>query len=273
MWTQIVGKTRMTLTPLVNHYWNATLYVTPRGLTTSSIPYRDYLTFEVEFDFLAHRLAIWTSDGDGRIIALGPRSVSDFYADYMAQLRSLGIDVTIHTKPDEFDDPTPYDQDTHHASYDKEYIERFRRVLIDADRLFKLFRTRFLGKASPTHFFWGSFDLAVTRFSGRRAPERPGADHVQREAYSHECSSCGFWPGNRAFPFPAFYAYTAPAPPGIEKEPVRPGGWDTTLGEFVLKYDAVRDSADPDQTVLDFCQSSYEAGAKLAQWDRKALER
>jgi hypothetical protein len=212
---------------------------------------------------------------------LYPRSVADFYQEYMAALRSLGIDVRIYKVPVEFDDVTPFDQDQHHASYDAEYVERFRRILIHADRIFKQFRSRFLGKSSPVHFFWGSFDLAVTRFSGRRAPPREGADPVTREAYSHEVTSCGFWPGDRRFPHPAFYAYSAPVPPGLEKEPVRPSGvacWDTKLGEFILKYDdargiALKDDTSPDQAILDFCQSAYEAGAGLAQWDRHSLER
>jgi hypothetical protein len=273
MWTQIVGKTRKELTPLVNHFWNTALYVTPRGLTTSFIPYGSEGGFDIEFDFIADKLAIRTSTGGERTLRLYPRSVADFYAEYMAQLRSLDIEVKIHTKPDEFDDPTPFEQDTHHASYDKEYIERFRRILMYADRVFNRFRSRFIGKASPVHFFWGSFDLAATRFSGRRAPEQPDADPITREAYSHECSSCGFWPGNRAYPHPAFYSYAAPKPEGFEKAPVQPGGWDTQLGEFILKYDDVRVSSDPDTAVLDFCQSTYEAGATLAHWDREALER
>jgi hypothetical protein len=272
MWTQIAGKTRMCLTPLENHWWNAALYVTPRGLGTHSIPYRN-LTFDVEFDFVAHRLLIRTSDGDDRSVALGPRSVADFYGDYQAQLRSLGIEVKLKTEPDEFDDPTPYDQDHKHASYDKEYVERFRRVLINTDRILKQFRGRFLGKSSPVHFFWGSFDLTVTRFSGRRAPEREGADHMTKEAYSHEEMSCGFWPGDRRFPQPAFYAYNAPSPPGLDKEPVRPGGWNTQLSEFILKYDDVRTGKSPDADVLSFCQGAYEAGARLAHWDIDGLER
>jgi Family of unknown function (DUF5996) len=272
MWTQIVGKTRMTLSPMENHYWNATLYVTPRGLTTAPIPYPKG-TFDVAFDFISHELTIRSSGGDERAVALAARPVAEFYTDYMSQLRAMEIDVKIHTKPDEFDDPVHFDQDTRHASYDKEYVERFRQILIWADRVLKLFRCRFIGKASPVHFFWGSFDLAVTRFSGRRAPEREGADPITREAYSHEVSSCGFWPGDRRFPYPAFYAYAAPSPAGIENEPAHPGGWNPQLGEFILKYDDVRAAGDPEKAVLDFCQSSYEAAAKLAHWDRKALER
>jgi hypothetical protein len=273
MWTQIVGKTRMALAPLENHWWNVPLYVTPRGLSTSAIPWGNG-SFAVEFDLVAHQLLFHGSGGVQHCMRLFPRSVADFYAEYMAALRSLGIEVRIYKKPVEFDDPTPFDQDQHHASYDTEYVERFRRILVNADRILKQFRSRFLGKSSPVHFFWGSFDLAVTRFSGRRAPDREGADRMMREAY------CGFWPGDRRFPRPAFYAYSAPVPPGLEKEAVRPAaaGWNAQLGEFIFKYEDVRgialkDDAAPDQAILDFCQSAYEAGAKLAQWDRASLER
>jgi hypothetical protein len=194
MWTQIVGKTRLALTPLENHWWNVPLYVTPRGLSTSPIPIRRE-TFEVEFDFLAHKLSVRTSRGEERSLDLFPRSVADFYAEYMAVLRSLGIEVKIRAIPDEFDDNTPFDKDQHHASYDAAHVENFRRILVNVDRIFKEFRSRFLGKCSPVHFFWGSFDLAVTRFSGRRAQLAPNADRITREAYSHEVISCGFWPG------------------------------------------------------------------------------
>ena len=274
MWTQIVGKTRLALTPLQNHWWNVTLYVTPNGLTTSSIPFRQ-TSFEVEFDFINHQLSIRTSEGRGHSVPLFPRSVADFYAEYMSCLRSLGIEVSIHRTPDEFDDKTPFDQDQHHAFYDAKQVESFRRILINCDRIFKEFRSPFLGKCSPVHFFWGSFDLAVTRFSGRRAAVPKDADALTREGYSHECISCGFWPGDRRFPHPALYSYTAPAPSGLEKEPVLPsaGHWDAQLGEFILKYDDVRISKTPEKDILDFCQSTYEAGAKLAKWDRAALER
>jgi hypothetical protein len=193
----------------------------------------------------------------------------------MSALHSLGIDVRLNKVPAEFDDTTPYDEDTHHASYDSEKVERFLRILVHCNALLKKFRSRFIGKSSPVHFFWGSFDLAVTRFSGRRAPVSEAADPITREAYSHEVSSCGFWPGDRRFPHPAFYAYSAPAPEGLSKEVVRPAaaGWDTKLGEFLLKYDDVRESASADTDILDFCQSTYEAGAKLANWDRANLER
>jgi uncharacterized protein DUF5996 len=274
MWTQIVGKTRLALTPLQNHWWNVTLYVTPCGLTTSPIPFRQ-ISFEVEFDFITHQLSIRTSEGQASIIPLYPRSVADFYTEYLACLRGLGIEVTIHRTPDEFDDKTPFDQDQHHASYDVKQIESFRRILINCDRILKEFRSRFLGKCSPVHFFWGSFDLAVTRFSGRRAALPKDADALTREGYSHECISCGFWPGNRTFSDPAFYSYTAPKPPGLEKESVLPGAgyWDKQLGEFILKYDDVRTAQTPEKDILNFCQTTYEVGARLAQWDRDALER
>jgi hypothetical protein len=274
MWTQIVGKTRLALTPLENHWWNVPLYVTPRGLTTSAIPYGPG-AFAVDFDFIAHELWIRTSADREVSMRLYPRSVADFYTQYMAALRSLGIEVHIHRVPCEFDDLTPFDQDQHHASYDAEYVDRFRRILIQCERVFKEFRSPFLGKCSPVHFFWGSFDLAVTRFSGRTAPQKEGVDRVTREAYSHEVTSCGFWPGDRRFKEAAFYAYSAPSPPGLEAEPVRPDAayWDRQLGEFILKYDDVRTAAAPDQSILDFCESAYEAGAKLAQWDRAHLER
>lgn len=274
MWTQIVGKTRLALTPLENHWWNVTLYVTPRGLTTSAIPFR-HESFEVEFDFVAHKLAVRTSEGNEHSIPLYPRSVANFYSEYMACLRSLGIEVSFHRTPDEFDDKTPFDEDRHHASYDTRYVESFRRILINSDRILKQFRSRFLGKCSPVHFFWGSFDLAVSRFCGRRASLPKEADAMTREAYSHEVISCGFWPGDRRFKNAAFYSYTMPAPSGLDKEMVHPSTahWDSQLGEFILKYDDVRTAESPDQAILDFCQSTYEAGAKLAQWDRDALER
>jgi hypothetical protein len=274
MWTQIVGKTRMALTPLENHFWNVALYVTPRGLTTSAVPYGQG-TFEMEFDFLAHRLRLRTSAGGEHSIRLFPRSVADFYAEFMASLRSLGIEVRIWRTPVEFDDTTPFDEDRHHASYDTQYVERFHGILVNCDRVFKQFRARFIGKCSPVHFFWGSFDLAVSRFSGRRAPARPGADRVTQESYSHEETSCGFWPGDRRFKNPAFYAYSAPVPPGLEGQAVRPdrANWNQQLGEFILTYDDARAAAGPAESILEFCQSTYEAGAKLAQWDRASLER
>lgn len=274
MWTQIVGKTRKELTPLVNHWWNVTLYVTPRGLTTSIIPC-GHEAFEVQFDFISHRLVIQTSGGEERRIELRPRSVADFYREYMATLGSLGIGVKMHTAPDEFDDKTPFELDHKHASYDRKYVENFRRIVVNADRVFKQFRSAFLGKCSPVQFFWGSFDLAVTRFSGRRGALPKGADSMTREAYSHEVSSCGFWPGDRRYKQAAFYAYSMPPPAGLDKETIRPSEahWDTQLGEFILNYEDVRAAKSPDTAILEFCQSSYEAGANLARWDRKALER
>jgi uncharacterized protein DUF5996 len=274
MWTQIVGKTRLALTPLENHWWNVPLYVTPRGLTTSAIPYGSG-AFSVDFDFIAHKLLIRTSADKEVLLGLYPRSVADFYAEYMAALRSLGIEVHIYRVPCEFDDLTPFDQDQHHVSYDAEYVDRFRRILIQCERVFKEFRCGFVGKNSPVHFFWGSFDLAVTRFSGRAAPQKDGVDRVTREAYSYEVTSCGFWPGDRRIKEAAFYAYSAPSPPGLDAEPVRPSAayWDRQLGEFILKYSDARTASAPDEAILDFCQSTYEAGAKLAQWDRAHLER
>jgi Family of unknown function (DUF5996) len=272
MWTQIVGKTRMVLTPFQNHWWHVPLYVTPRGLTTSEIPWRGG-GFDAEFDFIAHRLLIRTNGGEQRTMALAPRAVADFYAEYMDCLGGLGIGVHIDPAPAEFDDPTPYDRDRRHASYDRRYVEAFHRILIQADQLFKIFRGRFLGKSSPVHFFWGSFDLAATRFSGRPAPVAADADSVTREAYSHEVSSCGFWPGDRRYPQAAFYGYSSPAPAGLETAVVRPGHWDTQLREFLLPYEDVRTAASPEDAVLDFCQSAYDAGARLAGWDRDALER
>src|SRR5579872_5012807 len=228
MWTQIVGKTRLVLTPLVNHWWNVTLYVTPRGLTTSPIPYGNG-TFEAEFDFVDHKLHVRDGDGAQHGVGLYPRSVADFYAEYLSCLHALGIDVTINTRPQEFPDPIPFEEDRTHAAYDKEYVERFRRILVGSDRLLKQFRSSFMGKASPVHFFWGSFDLAVTRFSGKPAPARPCADRMTREAYSHEVISCGWWPGDGRYPQPAYYAYAAPSPLGLDKASIRPkpAYWET----------------------------------------------
>lgn len=274
MWTQIVGKVRLAQTPLVNHWWNTTLYLTSRGLTTSPVPY-DTRTFQMDFDFIAHRLLINTSDGLTKSLALAPRSVADFYGDAMDTLRSLGIVVHIHAKPDEVADPIPFAENQKHASYDPEYANRFWRMLVQADRVFKQFRSRFIGKCSPVHFFWGSFDLAVTRFSGRTAPERPGADAITREAYSHEVISHGLWPGGGAVESPMFYSYTAPPPAGLENALIRPsaGFYSTEMSEYFLPYDEVRKADSPDELLLEFLQSTYEAGATLANWDRAALER
>jgi Family of unknown function (DUF5996) len=251
-----------------------TLEVTPRGLRTPPIPWRQE-TFEAEFDFLAHRLAIRTSEGRERGIPLYPRAVADFFAEYRASLESLGMAVHIDPIPQEFDDLTPHDQDQHHTSYDTRYVERFRRVLINADRALKRFRARFVGKSSPVQFFWGSFDLAVTRFCGKRAELPRDTDHMTREAYSHEVISCGFWPGDRRYPHAAFYAYAKPAPAGYEKARVRPEAarWIEQMGEFFLKYEDARNADMPEEAIVEFCQSTYEAGAELGGWDRAALER
>ena len=277
-WTQIVGKIRLTLTPWLNHSWHVTLYVTARGLSTSPIPYaaRD---FEIAFDFIDHALKISTSDGAARQFALAGHSVASFYARIMADLAELGIHVTIDEMPNEIPDPVAFPRDTAHASYDADAVGRLFRILVNADRVFKQFRTGFLGKASPVHFFWGSFDLAVTRFSGRRAPPHPGGvpslpDAVAREAYSHEVSSAGFWPGSGAIDYPAFYAYAYPEPGGFRAARVKPADafFSEALGEFILPYDAVRTAVDPDRALLDFLQSTYEAAANAGQWDRETLE-
>lgn len=272
MWTQIVGKIRMTLTPLINHYWNATLYVSARGLTTSAIPYPRGV-FEMEFDFIGHKLVIQTSEGDVRTLDLAPRTVADFYADVMNTLAALKIDVHIHAHPDEVPNPIPFPEDRTHKSYDRESVERFRRLLISVDKVLKNFRTRFIGKCSPVHFFWGSFDLAVTRFSGRLAPPRP--DRMMQEAYSHEVSSAGFWPGGGEIKGPAFYSYTAPEPAGFKTYAIgpKPAFYHQGIGEFLLMYDDIRTSATPDVPLMEFLQTTYEAGANLAKWDRGALER
>jgi len=274
MWSQIVGKIRLTLSPPVNHFWHSTMYVTSRGLTTSPIPYGNR-TFEIDFDFIDHALIIKTSEGSIRTLILAPRPVAEFYSELMAMLRSLGIEVEIRARPDEVADPIPFAEDTQHASYEPEYSNRFWRILVQTDRVFKQFRSRFIGKCSPVHFFWGSFDFAVTRFSGRRAPERPGADLITRESYSHEVISHGFWPGGGAIQEPAFYAYSAPVPEGLDEEPLRPASafYSKEAQEFFLKYDDVRKAESPDEALLEFMQSTYEAGAKLANWDRASLER
>jgi hypothetical protein len=273
MWTQIVGKTRLKLTPHLNHWWNVTLYVTPLGLTTAQIPFGEK-SFEVEFDFSDHVLHVRTSEARHLRIPLFDRSVADFYHQYMAGLRSFGIDVEIDKIPDEFADRTPFDEDEHHDTYDSAKVADFHHILVHADAAFKEFQARFLGKCSPVHFFWGSFDLAVTRFSGRLNPTASGS-RMMKEAYSHEVSSCGFWPGDSRFPEPAFYAYQVPAPGEFSSQRVRPekAFWDAKLGEFLLRYEDVRTADKPGQAVLDFCQSTYEAGANLAKWDRAALER
>jgi hypothetical protein len=278
-WTQIVGKVRMALTPLVNHWWNVTLYVTSRGLTTSPIPH-GVRTFEIAFDFVDHRLSIETSDGMAEHLDLAAMSVADFYAELMARLRRLGIEVHIWTMPSEIANTVPFEQDRAHAHYDPDMAQRFWRALVQSDRVLASFRSRFIGKVSPVHFFWGSFDLAVTRFSGRPAPAPSGvtpnvASWVMAEAYSHEVSSCGFWPGNGGYGRAAFYVYAYPEPPGYGGTPLRTaeGFYDTGLGQFILPYDAVRQSPDPDALLLGFLQETYEAAAILGRWDRQALER
>jgi hypothetical protein len=277
LWTQVVGKVRMALTPPVNHWWHVPLYVSARGLTTSPIP-AGGRNVEIVFDFLEHQLRIICSDGQRELVALRPISVAQFHRETMAALARLGIRPHIWTTPCEVENPIPFELDEVHHAYDAEAAQRFWRALAQADRVMKAFRGWYIGKASPVHFFWGSFDLAVTRFSGRRAPPHPGsplaAPSVSREAYSHEVSSCGFWPGAPGIA-PLFYAYAYPQPPGFADVQVRPAEahWDAGLGEFVLPYEAVRASGDPDNALLEFCQSTYEAAADLAKWPRAELER
>jgi hypothetical protein len=278
LWTQIVGKIRLARSPWLNHSWHVTLYVTARGLTTSPIP-DGIRTFQIDFDFIDHTLQISASDGATRQLALPGQSVASFYAAAMAALTELGIPIAIDDMPNELPDPIRFSEDSQHASYDPDAVQRFHQILVNADRVFKQFRTGFLGKASPVHFFWGSFDLAVTRFSGRRAPRHPGGmphlpNAVACEAYSHEESSAGFWPGSGAIDYPAFYSYAYPEPAGFRATPVRPDAafFSEALGEFILPYDAVRTAAQPDQALLEFLQSTYEAAANAAKWDREALE-
>jgi hypothetical protein len=279
LWTQVVGKVRLALTPWLNHGWHVPLYVTARGLDTSPIPNRG-ATFEIEFDFIAHELVMRTSRGERHGLALEPRPVADFYARVMAVLDELDIAVAIKEMPNEVPNPIPFSSDRVHRSYDRNAAHAFWLALIQADRIFKQFRTGFLGKASPVHFFWGSFDLAVTRFSGRPAPPPTGttanvAAWVMQEAYSHEVSSCGFWPGNGGYGRAAFYAYAYPEPEGYGATALASSGafYDQGLGQFILPYDAVREAQDPDHLLLGFLQETYAAAADLAGWDRKALER
>jgi len=278
LWTQIVGKIRLKLEPLVNHWWNVALYVTPLGLTTAAMPYSGGRRLSIDFDFLGSRLQLRGCDGERGGFTLEPMSVAEFYRRVMDGLRALDFDVRINTMPNEIADAVRFDEDTVHASYDTAYVERFFRALLQADRLCKEFRAPFLGKASPVHFFWGSFDLAVTRFSGRLAPPHPGGipnlpDWVTREAYSREEQSVGFWPGGPGIEA-SFYAYAYPEPPGFAQANVAPPGyWTDRLREFLLPYESVRTSTDPDRTVLDFFNSTYEAAANLAKWDRASLER
>ena len=278
LWTQIVGKIRLALGPWINHSWGVTLYVTSRGLTTSLIPYGTR-AFEIEFDFIRHQLCITTSEGAERAIKLQPQSVASFYREVMSKLRELAIEVHIGMKPNETLEAIPFDRDEKHAAYDPEYANRFWRALLQADRVFKEFRSRFCGKCSPVHFFWGSFDLAVTRFSGRPAPPHPGGvphlpDAITREAYSQEVSSLGFWPGNDQIPTALFYSYAYPSPDGFADAKVKPAAasFHPQLREFVLPYDDVRRAGSPDDAVLEFAQTTYDAASTLAKWDRAALE-
>jgi hypothetical protein len=277
LWTQIIGKVRLTLTPWLNHGWQAPLYVTACGLGTSPIPAGSEI-LEIEFDFISHRLIARTSRGEKRELPLKPQTVADFYLSVIDLLDSIGVAVAIHEMPNEVPDPIRFSQDLSHSSYDHAAAHSFWRALLQADRVFKLFRTGFLGKASPVHFFWGSFDLAVTRFSGRTAPSHPGGvpglpDAVTREAYSHEVSSAGFWPGNEAFPHAAFYSYAYPEPAGFRDRPVTPGArFDGLLGEFILPYEAVRNAADPEALLLEFLSTTYAAAADTGGWDRAALD-
>ncbi|HEX6106537.1 MAG TPA: DUF5996 family protein, partial [Gemmatimonadales bacterium] len=279
MWTQIVGKTRLALAPMENHWWQVPLYVTPRGLTTSPIPAGERV-FDAEFDFTDHQLSLRTSDGAVRVLPLVQQSVADFYGTYLSALRELSVAVRIRPAPVEVETSIPFAEDRVHASYDADAAHRCWRILVQADRVLRRFRGRFLGKQSPVHFFWGSFDLAVTRFSGRPAPLHPGGapntpDYVMTEAYSHECSSMGFWFGGGAVAEPAFYAYAYPEPAGYAEYPVRPAGarYEPAVREFILPYETVRRAAAPDEALLEFAQSTYDAAAELGRWDRAALDR
>ncbi len=274
MWTQIVGKTRLALSPLQAHWWNVPLYVSARGLNTSAMPYGSEM-LEVEFDLVSHDLRFRLSSGACLSTPLRPQTVADFYREYQRSLGALGIAVKIHPVPVELKDPIPFLDDIRHAAYDPSAAHRFWRVLVRADQIFQQFSSRYIGKISPVHFFWGSFDLAVTRFSGKPAAPREGADPVTREAYSHEVISAGFWPGNGGFGDAAFYCYAAPSPPGIEAAQIHPPSatYNAALGEFLLRYDDLRAQDSPDEALMDFLQSSYVAAAELAHWDRVSLER
>ena len=274
LWTQIVGKVRLALSPNVNHWWGVPLYVNATGLTTSAIPYPEGI-FEIQFDFIRHQLVIQTCQATSKTMALAPKSVAEFYREFREALASLGIQVKIWKMPVEIPNPIAFDQDTQHASYDAEYANRFWRILYSCAEIFNEFRAEFIGKASPVHFFWGSFDLAATRFSGRRAPERPGADSITREAYSHEVISAGFWPGGGDVKGAAFYAYAAPEPEGFAKSTVRPAEafYHPQLKEFFLMYDDQRQASSPRGALLEFLESTYKAGAELGKWNRKELEK
>jgi hypothetical protein len=274
MWTQIVGKVRLALSPMQAHWWNVPLYVSARGLSTSAMPYGAGF-LEIEFDFVNHQLLFRTTTGLSAYQPLRAQSVADFYIEFQKTLSDLGVHVEIYGTPVELAHPIPFAEDTEHASYDPDAVHRFWRILINTDQVFQKFSSHFIGKISPVHFFWGSFDLAVTRFSGRPAPPREGADPVTREAYSHEVISAGFWPGNGGYGKAAFYCYAAPSPASLDAATIQPtqAFWDRTLGEFILPYEDLRASASPDDTLLTFLQSTYDAAADLAHWDRKALER
>ena len=278
MWMQIVGKVRLKLTPMVNHWWQVPFYLTSRGMTTSPIPYRN-LTFDIDFDFIDHALFIRTSEGHQRVVGLLPRTVADFYKEFMSTLHEFGIHVDIWSMPVEIPNPIPFEEDVLHASYDAEAVHRWWRIMLFADQVMKAFRGNFMGKVSPVHFFWGGFDLAVTRFSGRPAPTRhdwpPGLESIMQEAYSHEVNSAGLWPGGNGVPGAAFYCYHTPEPEAFRTASIQPAQayYDTNLGEYLLLYDDVRKADNPAQTLLSFFQSTYAAGASLAHWDRAALER
>jgi hypothetical protein len=274
MWTQIIGKVRLKLCPLVNHWWNVPFYVTARGMTTAAMPYQQR-DIEVRFDFIEHKLTLESSEGRVTTMALTAQSVAEFYKKFMAALSELDVSVHIWTMPSEVPNPTPFELDNVHAAYDLQAVHKFWRILVWVDQVFKEFRAGFQGKASPVHFFWGSFDLAVTRFSGRVAPERPGADSITREAYSHEVSSAGFWPGGGDIKGPAFYSYAAPEPARFAEQRVRPQAafYHQQMKEFLLMYDDVRAAASPKATLMEFLQSTYDAAADCGKWDRKALER
>ena len=277
LWTQIVGKVRLALTPWVNHSWQVPFYVTARGLGTSPIPF-GHEVLEIEFDLIVHRLVMRTSHDETRALALSTHTVADFYRTLLELLNEVGVTVAIHELPNEMADPVRFSEDRRHAHYVGHMAHRFWRVLVQADRILKHFRSGFLGKVSPVHFFWGGFDLAVTRFSGRLAPLHPGGfpglpDAVTREAYSHEVSSAGFWPGNEAFPHAAFYSYAYPQPPGYRQQNVTKGAYfDESLGEFILPYGVMHTAADPDSLLLDFLATTYAAAADCGGWDRAALE-
>lgn len=271
MWTQIVGKIRMVLSPPLNHWWHVTLYVNSRGLTTGPIPYPPGI-FEIQFDFLKHELTVTTSEGGRLSRPIVSEPVAGFYQGVLAALQSLGISVEINIRPQEVGDAVPFDKDLAHCTYDAHYAHGFWRILVSSGKVMERFRAKFIGKCSPVHFFWGSFDLACTRFSGRAAPQRKGV--ITGPAYSHEVSSAGFWPGGGAVDGPAYYAYTIPQPAGLANERVRPAAasWNPQLSEFILMYDAVRHAGSPEQSLYDFLESTYDAGARLAGWDRAALE-